>query len=104
MANWRRDSSTTSLTGMLLTLRRMRTRRGQQRLRDLFRRQRHMLGLRMVKERVLERHQQNELDGEDDRNITREGWAAHPQGQPLAPAHAESATAIEGYGHDRSTT
>src|ERR1700754_3162604 len=101
MANWRRDSSTTSLTGMLITLGRMRGRHGQQRLRDLLRRQRHVLRLWMIEERVLERHQQYEFDGEDDGDIPRQRRTAHPAVEPFAQARAAGGAAIEGCGHDR---
>ena len=84
MANWRRDSSTTSLTGMLITLGRMRGRHGQQRLRDLLRRERHVLCLWMVEERVFERHQQHELEDENENDVAAEGRPACPLEQARA--------------------
>jgi hypothetical protein len=62
----------------LLRVRPGRHRYGENGLGNFRRRHVHVFGLRMIEEGVLQRHQQHELDGDNENDVAGEGRAARP--------------------------
>src|ERR1700710_1467335 len=88
MPNCSLDSSTTSLLSMMFTFgfRHGGKRNGKHLLRDFGGWHVHVLRLRMVEKGVLEDHQNDELDYDDDGKIANERRAMKPCGQAFQGA------------------